>query len=171
MKALTLYQPWAQMVALGFKRFETRSWATGMMNVRLAIHASGNSETLEQHASIGSIPRAWHGALGIIGINVADGLRLLPLGAVVATAQLVECIRTAYVYREELAAERFHPSDRQREYPIREEYLGDFGPGRYAWRLTHVLRLPEPIPMRGQRGFWTLTPEQESEVRAAESRA
>ena len=38
MKALTLHQPWANLVALGHKQIETRSWATKYRGA-LAIHA------------------------------------------------------------------------------------------------------------------------------------
>lgn len=44
MKAITLTQPWATLVAIGAKKIETRSWATGYRG-RLAIHAAkGASE-------------------------------------------------------------------------------------------------------------------------------
>lgn len=39
MKALTLYQPYATAIALGLKKYETRSWATSYRGP-LAIHAS-----------------------------------------------------------------------------------------------------------------------------------
>ena len=39
MKALTLWQPYAQAIALGLKQYETRSWATRHRG-RLAIHCS-----------------------------------------------------------------------------------------------------------------------------------
>jgi len=38
-KALSLTQPWASLVALGFKRVETRSWGT-IYRGPLAIHAA-----------------------------------------------------------------------------------------------------------------------------------
>ena len=41
MKALTLYQPWASLIAIGAKQFETRSWPaprTAIGDV-VAIHA------------------------------------------------------------------------------------------------------------------------------------
>ena len=39
MKALTLYQPYAAAIALGLKKYETRSWATSYRG-SLAIHTS-----------------------------------------------------------------------------------------------------------------------------------
>jgi hypothetical protein len=38
-KALTLWQPWAEAIKLGLKQYETRSWATKYRGP-LAIHAS-----------------------------------------------------------------------------------------------------------------------------------
>ncbi len=39
MKVLTLYQPYAAAIALGLKKYETRSWATSYRGL-LAIHTS-----------------------------------------------------------------------------------------------------------------------------------
>lgn len=39
-KALTVWQPWASLIAHGVKVFETRSWATKWRGP-LAIHAAG----------------------------------------------------------------------------------------------------------------------------------
>lgn len=37
-KAITLHQPWATLIALGAKQYETRSWPTGYRGL-LVIHA------------------------------------------------------------------------------------------------------------------------------------
>ena len=39
MKALTIWQPYAQAIAIGLKKFETRSWSTKYRG-KIAIHAS-----------------------------------------------------------------------------------------------------------------------------------
>ena len=39
MKALSLTQPWAELVVLGEKQWETRSWRTSHRG-RIAIHAA-----------------------------------------------------------------------------------------------------------------------------------
>ncbi len=44
MKAITIWQPYAQAIVLGLKRFETRSWATKYRG-RIAIHASKKALT------------------------------------------------------------------------------------------------------------------------------
>ena len=39
MKALTIWQPWASLIARGVKQYETRSWATKYRGP-IAIHAA-----------------------------------------------------------------------------------------------------------------------------------
>lgn len=44
MKAITLWQPWASLIASGLKTIETRSWKTEYRGL-LAIHAAARIET------------------------------------------------------------------------------------------------------------------------------
>ena len=46
MKAVTLYQPYASLVAIGAKKFETRSWKTSYRGP-LAIHAGVSEKYLD----------------------------------------------------------------------------------------------------------------------------
>ena len=83
MRALSLWQPWANFVADGTKRYETRSWRTSYTGL-IAIHASKNkSET------------RWSG-LEMEG----------PFGAIVAVAALMGCHRTEDVRESLSEAER-----------------------------------------------------------------
>jgi hypothetical protein len=43
MKAITIIQPWATLLAIGEKKFETRSWGTKYRG-ELAIHASKKTD-------------------------------------------------------------------------------------------------------------------------------
>ena len=122
MKALTLTQPWAWLICAGRKHYETRSWRTHYRGT-LAIHAAA---TLKPAARIYARERR---------IDLAA----LPLGAVVATAQLVDCIATDEV---------------RRRLSARERDAGDYGLGRWAWELDDIHVLPVPIPARGSLGLW-----------------
>lgn len=137
MLALTLWQPWASLIAWGEKRYETRSWATGYRGP-IAIHAAKKWSDDQEWTAF---------ALGPIrdvcernGAHFDAGTRghSLPLGSVVATAKLSACVPA-----ESLA----DLSDDEREF-------GNFGPGRWAWRLDGVCALPDPIPARGAQGIW-----------------
>ena len=49
MKAITLHQPWASLIAEGIKTIETRSWAPSreIIGQRIAIHAAKRKSTEE----------------------------------------------------------------------------------------------------------------------------
>ena len=64
----------------------------------------------------------------------------LPFGAIVATCTLLDCVRMTDV----VIANRFE----------RDLALGDWYPGRYAWRLVDVVPLAEPMPFRGAQGLF-----------------
>ena len=131
MKALTLTQPWATLVILGVKHWETRGWATGYRGP-LAIHAAkgwtrDDIDFAFDLASRDILPLALH----------AEPDTDLPRGAVLGTVDLLSVHRS----------EQMHPSPLGRE-------LGDYGPGRWVWVLANPVRFPEPVPPRGALGLW-----------------
>jgi len=69
------------------------------------------------------------------------GLDDLPLGGFVGVVTLDDCV--------EITALDDRPHQSQ------EVALGDYGIGRYIWRLSRPLRFHEPIPARGQQRLWT----------------
>ena len=162
MRALTLHQPWAWLVALGVKTIETRSWSTSYRGP-LAIHAgaatvhSGHFLLLARRArSAGAITAEQEAAFRA---------KAVPFGAVVATCSLVDVVPTNRVLFGEADG---WSGDRKRltVLPSQRPY-GDFAPGRYAWLLTEVRALPEPIPARGRQGLWTPAPELVAAIGAA----
>ena len=171
MKALTLHQPWATMVALGSKPYETRSWPppAKLIGQRIAIHAGKSLKGFMP--SVPGMRLRW----------VPKELRrYLPrdhryagqfvLGAVVCTARLVAAHLVhdrwerdgeyvmASAGRASMAS-HLDPSisdDILRRFRI--DASGDFSPGRWAWRLLDIEKLPEPVPATGQQGLWEWTP-------------
>lgn len=143
-KALTLWQPWASLVACGAKKIETRSWSTTYRGP-LAIHAAGkwNTELL----SMLSIWQIQTGLAPLIGMlldlskQTWSGVKEehLPRGAVIAVCNLIDCVPTDDLTQKQIGTER---------------YFGDFSLGRYAWILEDVRQLPEPIPAKGRQGLW-----------------
>lgn len=145
MKALSLIQPWATLIAIGSKRIETRSWSTDYRGP-IAIHASkwmtpaGKYVNADVEACIAMCYREpFTTELTMGGIaRVLD----LPSGAIVATARLVDVVRTDAIRVGEL-----------------EREFGDYRPGRFAWRLADVQQLRTPVPYRGFPGLWDLPAE------------
>lgn len=73
MKAITILQPWANLIACGAKKIETRSWATQYKG-QIAIHAAKNKNIVgivgiaEQHGIV--IPKMQFGAVIARYINI-----------------------------------------------------------------------------------------------------
>ena len=135
MKALTLYQPWASLIAIGAKHFETRSWAaprTAIGDV-VAIHAGRKEDRTFR----------WEDDQVLSLLGAED----LPKGAIVATARLMDVL----------------PTWSAQVSPM-EEHLGDFSPSRYAWKFVDVVRLTCPVPAKGHLGLWTVPQDLEKEV-------
>lgn len=130
-KAITLHQPWATLIALGAKQYETRSWTTRFRGL-LVIHAG---KTL----MIDPKDRVMLSLLADVGIREPNKL---PLGAAVCVCELTA------IYRTQDCAP--HLSERERAF-------GDFSPGRAAWKLEHVQRFARPIPCKGAQYLWDWT--------------
>jgi hypothetical protein len=128
--ALTLHQPWASLIAIGVKPYETRGrraplWMVGR---RIAIHAA------KRKIDIREITPDMDAAFLAVTENDPFWDDHLPLGAVVCTARLSLCI----------PAERVVP-----------DQFGDYSPGRFAWRFTDIEAFATPHPARGwQRYGW-----------------
>ncbi len=133
MKALTLTQPWATLVATGEKRFEPRSWGTKYRGP-LAIHAA---RAFPRHAR--DLCATWPFA-EVLERHGFPSYKHLIGGAVVAVCELADCFRIE---------DSIHVPDEQ------ELAFGDHTPGRYAWRLDNVRRL-WPIELPGHLSLWEI---------------
>lgn len=147
MKALTLTQPWATLVAIGAKKIETRSWRPRHRGL-IAIHAAKTIPPTVLHTlhTDASFRRAVDTELAHAGLRMADHIEDLPRGMVIATAVLVDVVPTSELVRREVPwGSRF------------EHDFGDYSPGRWAWFLGDVQPLSEPVPARGALGLWDWT--------------
>ena len=143
MKALTLTQPWATLVAIKAKRIETRSWNTAYRGL-IAIHAAKGypkwaKETCHE--------------LPFCDV-LAQYLPHLPLGCIVATCRLVSVLPT-----RELQSNGIIPMDESANCPDfemtdQERAFGDYEPGRFAWLLADIRAVRRPIPVKGALGLW-----------------
>ena len=154
MKAITIYQPWASLIACGAKRFETRSWATSYRGP-IAIHAGLKYINCFME---GFAERA-HKELKE-RIQDFTYMHDLPRGFIIAIGKLAEChlIQDDGYAQENQKAELTKYIQRPnyfREYIQGKELIfGDFTPGRYAWEFADVVMLPEPIPAVGHQRLW-----------------
>jgi hypothetical protein len=131
MKALSLTQPWATLVATGAKLIETRGWYSRHRGP-LAIHAS---KSFPAEARALCLREPFFSALARAGFH-AD---TLPLGAVVAIANLSDVV----------------PITEHNSPPEPERSFGNYSvPGRFAFVLETITPLPTPIPARGALSLW-----------------
>lgn len=139
-RGLSVLQPWASLLAIGAKRFETRAWPTKYRGL-LAIHASQSMdrvcrELCQTEPFKSSLAEANY-----------ESAATLPRGCVVAVAVLKDCVQV----KDGL------PGLGEVESHRNERAFGDWMPGRWAWRLTIVTRTP-PIPCKGALGLWAVPP-------------
>lgn len=189
MKALTIRQPWATLIACGAKTIETRGWSTRYRGP-LLIHAgkapphAGRIESSDWWVS----RAAWceHGWRMTASPSHEDPPIDLPLGAVVAVAELVDVLPIVDDSDPTPAGEHIgawsdpsgapvlwhagpsqyvdvdgcgHYEDQREAHPIDDQLpFGDFTPGRFGWLLDNVRPLTQPIPAKGRQGLWTPGP-------------
>jgi hypothetical protein len=131
MKALTLWQPWATLVAIGAKEYETRSWSTTHRG-ELAIHSAKTKD----HLGIARANPLFRDALMSAGYG---SVNQLVRGAVLAVVEVVDCFPVEEVW---------HMLEED------EAAFGDYGAGRFAWELRVMRLYDQPVPARGSQGLW-----------------
>jgi len=129
MKALTISQPYASLIADGEKWVENRRWSTSYRGP-LAIHAGKGTQYLDR-----------------------GELAAYPTGCVVAVAQLAACVLLAGVQDRrrgwlcELGSAGFDA-----DIFLAHEYTE----GPWCWVLCDVRKLADPVYCRGAQGLWTV---------------
>lgn len=135
MKALTIHQPWASLIAWGVKTFETRGWKCAYRGA-IAIHAGKKHidyfDFAELHIKLKH-------QLPDFNQTYLDSTK----GAIIAIANL--------------KAIHYMNNDFIEQQTEIERMCGYWQPGRYAWELVDV-SLIDPIFIRGQQGLWDIPP-------------
>lgn len=144
LKAISLWNPFAMLIALGIKRNETRGWKSSHRG-EIAIHAAQRCENeslgrfwknmVMADPKIGDVPfREWGGKILCV-VNL-----LVP----------------------------WSTDDRERvnALSVLEVEAGNYEPGRYVWPCDNLRRLTKPVPCVGRQRIWTLSAEVETQVRA-----
>ena len=170
MKAITILQPWASLIAIGAKQYETRSWQTKYRGP-IAIHAAKKNPCKMSTAGTEQFVNTANKYL-CLGWKMGWHWSMLPLGYVIATAELVNCWsivwhpgsnvdESKYVtIGAELDVSKKHKDFGRFIMPtVTEMIFGDWTPGRYAWELSNIRLLQEPIPAKGAQGLWNWTGE------------
>lgn len=136
-KAISLWQPWASLIAFGAKHIETRHWWTRYRGP-LVIHAAKNTKGLDIIDDLDDeVQQLIYAAMSAAGY---ESLQQLPLGAFLCRCTLTRCVPA-------VTALELHPD----QWPY-----GDYSPGRYGWLLDDINAFESPISARGQQGLWNV---------------
>ena len=134
MKAISLHQPYASLIALDFKRIGTRSWSTSYRGP-LAIHAAKKFDAPTSDP-------LFIDAIKSCGLTYGDLLNF-PRGAVVATCNLVDCLRMKRSNICMISSQE-------------KAFFGLYEPDRCMWVLSDIKALAKPYFCRGYQGFFDL---------------
>lgn len=189
LRALSLTQPYASLMAWGEKRYETRGWSTAIRGEVAIVSSKGfpkKKRALCHGEPFASVMRA-HG-VEVVSAR-PSGPTQLPLSVVLAVLRLVDDVPVETVMQwgtvaaklllesafDELVEHLFKPSGGIS--PAEHEVaFGDYRPGRRAFITTDVVALESPVAVEriekgvikpgGALGFYVLSPECEAAVRA-----
>ena len=151
MYALTIHQPWAQLIADGVKTMETRSWAPplNMIGKSIGIHAGKQPLPPVIELEIKKY------LLYTYNFGWANKL---PFGAVIATATLAEYYYITEVKDQNTVIGTLVPFSKEfhilNEKKVPTDPFGDYSVGRYAWVFKDVKKLDKPVPARGKQKLW-----------------
>lgn len=133
--AISLWQPWASLIALGLKRHEFRCWVPPQKFMRrpVAIHAAKKMETKKVLIKL----LADYEGTAAVPVIEAAMRNELPLGGVLCTATIELVLRANGLVE-----------------PLTGKTLAG---GGFAWQMNRVKAYSQPIPAKGSQGFWWWT--------------
>lgn len=124
MKAITIKQPFASLIAAGLKEYEFRTWKTSYRG-GLLIHAG---KTMDKEA-MKKFER--------LGLSY-------PLGCIIAKASLTDCVKVTDDVRAEL---------RRKNVLVYSGTTENLQWDGYGFKLENIQRM-EPVPASGMLGLW-----------------
>lgn len=126
MKALSIIQPWASLIAVGIKDIENRTWRTNFRGEFL-IHSSAKHLKEGWNALTDGQRKAAERLIQPFG--TVNDVKLLPVSAIIGKARLVDCVQN----HQSVWAEK----------------------GVWNWVLADVQLFDRPIlNIKGKLGFW-----------------
>lgn len=137
---ISLWQPWATLMAIGAKPEETRSWET-LYRGPIAIQAALTwNKTLARRSCTGR----FGAALNAAGVTVTTWKAgdSLPKGKIVCVVDLLDCVRITTENAPSADSDSFA--------------FGDYTPGRFSWRTANPRRAIIPIPYRGRQRIFSV---------------
>ncbi len=124
-RALTISQPFASLIADGLKFVENRTWYTSFRG-ELAIHAGAGSKYLTR-----------------------SELQRFPTGSIVAVATVVDCVTLDAVR----VHARLGGNVQRSRVAWLDVFMHEHTEGPFCWILDNVRRC-KPVACKGKQGLW-----------------
>lgn len=175
MKAISLWQPWASLIACGAKPYETRSWPPprDLLGQTIAIHAAKKidkeaAKFAEEicygqhgHDLADKLEASWGGDRTADELMGTFGNAVMPIGCVVCTARLHAAFQLGDAAQGAAlpaasVMRRLLSSPMPECFTVRYDEFGDYAAGRWAWLLRDVKPLIPHPRARGAQGFFEL---------------
>jgi activating signal cointegrator 1 len=140
MKAITIWQPYASLLILGLKQYETRSWETNYRGP-LIIHAAKRwDDTREMDCDRVTTLMHIHDIDPQTFTDEQKKHFFSPLantlGKAIGVVDLIDCQPM---------------TDGGSGF---ENAVGDFGPGRFGWKSANPRIFDPPVSAAGKQGLW-----------------
>jgi activating signal cointegrator 1 len=135
LNVMSIFQPWASLLVVGARAYDVQHHPThyrGELGIFAPLHFPDWARNL-------AVEPEFAGPLARAGLEPWA----LPRGVLLGVADLVDVIpivREGYVGTVAMCSV--------------ERRLGDYKPGRFAYRYERIRRLREPIGHRGRAGIW-----------------
>ncbi|BAZ29971.1 hypothetical protein NIES4074_24190 [Cylindrospermum sp. NIES-4074] len=147
--AISLHQPWASLIALGYKKYETRHWQTSYRGDLLICAAKKKSRSQQEfyrqflfrNCKPYNHPPDWE---------------YLPFGSVVAVCSLTGCLK---MHLKNETPPHLIDSINIEDMTQMELDSGCWKSGRYAWRLENIRPLCQPVHIVGRQSLWAPSPQ------------
>lgn len=149
-RGCTVRQPWAHLLAEGYKDLENRDWRPlDLMTISSGGEHVGGGGWVAIHAGLAFDEDEIYDTI----LDLKDRGVLVPRLGDTCTLDM-------------LRAQRGHILAVGRIAEVVEESKSPWFVGRYGWVFGPMIKLPTPVAHRGGQGLWHLEPQALAEVRA-----
>ena len=153
-RAISLWEPWASLIATGAKTVETRGYHTNVRGKLLICAAMKRDkeamellETLEFQKGLSSLYPEWKPSPYGATFELLIKPEHLNFGKAVAVVELHDCLTTQEFLISYAMGEENEEMENELEF-------GDYSDGRYSWLFKNIRRIKEPFPVKGKQGFF-----------------
>lgn len=150
LKIISLWEPWATLVAIGAKRIETRGWSTdyrGPVAIHATLSGMGHEDTFAICAREPFLTVLKKDRILLAGMSRRQVYHAFPHGKIIAIANLADCLPSESIDCIPGVFDDWKHLDTPQE-----RAFGNYDLGRYGLVFENVNRLRQPAPFKSRQG-------------------